>query len=197
MPIPKGGARWQAPDLRATGRSGAAGQLDRGQRRRPDRRHPASNLAGGSNTIELARGADFTLTTVDNVTNGANGLPVISAGNNLTIRGKGATIARSTVPGTPAFRLFEVAVGAGLTLTDLTLANGLAIDTTITVSPNEPVRLGGSATLGGGILNTGALLTLNKVTVVNNQADASALGGVNAGGGGVANVSGVYPYGHQ
>ena len=151
----------------------------------------AANQAGGANTITLARGMTFTLTAVNNTTDGPTGLPVIAAANNLTILGNGATIARSTAPGTPAFRLFDVAAGAALTLENLTLANGLATGTTLKVTPNKPARLGGSETLGGGILNMGGSLVLDNVIVVNNQADAGALGGVSAGGGGVANVLGA------
>ena len=58
----------------------------------------AANQAGGSNTIVLAAGKTFTLTAVDNTTDGANGLPVIAANNKLTILGNGATIAEQ--PGT-------------------------------------------------------------------------------------------------
>ena len=55
----------------------------------------AANSAGGVNTITLAAGKTFTLTAVNNTTDGPNGLPVIAANNKLTIRGNGATIARS------------------------------------------------------------------------------------------------------
>ena len=76
---------------------------------------------------------------------------------------------------------------------DLTLANGLATGTTVTgPATNQEgflVVQAGPETLGGGILNMG-VLTLDDVTLVNNQADASALGGLNAGGGGIANVLG-------
>src|SRR5262249_21409125 len=78
-----------------------------------------ANLAAESNAITLAAGTAFPLPAVDNTTDGGNGLPVIAAGDNLTIVGHGDTIEPST--GTPAFRLFDVAAGASLTLTDLTL----------------------------------------------------------------------------
>src|SRR5262249_29480017 len=87
-----------------------------------------ANQAGGTNTITLsaAPSSPSTWTAVDNPTDGANGLPVIAAGNNLTIVGNGDTIGRSTASGTPAFRLLDVAAGASLTLEGLTLTNGLA-----------------------------------------------------------------------
>jgi hypothetical protein len=150
----------------------------------------AANLAGGSNTITLAAGATFTLTAVDNTTDGATGLPVIAANDNLTIAGNGDTIARSTANGTPAFRLLDVAGGASLTLADLTLQGGLAFG-------------GGVSAEGGAIYNQGTL-SLTGVTVQNNQAlgsDGSGIGGGGAGGGvfiagGTAALDNVTLYGN-
>jgi hypothetical protein len=133
----------------------------------------AANLAGGSNTIALVAGKSFTLTAVDNTTNGANGLPVIAAKNNLTILGNGDTIARNTASGTPNFRLFDVALGASLTLANVTLQGGVAAGT-------------GVAAEGGAIFNQGTL-DLNGVTVQNNIARAAALSrsSESAAGGGI------------
>src|SRR6516225_9663118 len=86
----------------------------------------AANQYGGSNTITLVAGKTFSLTAVNNTTDGATGLPIIAANDNLTILGNGDTIQRSTAKSTPAFRLFDVAVGASLTLQNLTAQNGLA-----------------------------------------------------------------------
>jgi hypothetical protein len=73
----------------------------------------AANAAGGSNTITLAANAKFTLKDVNNTTDGATGLPVIAAGDTLTILGNGDTIERTNGGGgAPAFRLFDVASGA-------------------------------------------------------------------------------------
>jgi hypothetical protein len=52
----------------------------------------------GTNTITLARGATFTLTAVNNTTDGPTGLPVIAANNKLTILGNGATKSTSSTP---------------------------------------------------------------------------------------------------
>ena len=138
----------------------------------------AANKAGGTNTITLTAPttSPYVLTAVDNTTNGANGLPVISKKDNLTILGGGDTIERSTASGTPGFRLFDVAIGGSLTLQNLTLQNGFAVD-------------------GGAISNQG-YLTLQGVTVENNIALGSdgnlttvakslsaATGGDAAGGG--------------
>jgi hypothetical protein len=130
----------------------------------------AANANGGTNTIMLAANTKFDLTAVNNTTNGANGLPVISGKNgadNLTIIGSGATIDRSTAAGTPAFRLFNVANRNSLTLENLTLQGGLA-------------KGSGTAADGGAVFNRGAL-TLSGVTVQNNVAagmdGASYVGG--------------------
>src|SRR5262245_42682320 len=76
-----------------------------------------ANQAGGTNTISLTAdpSSPYTLYGADNTTDGATGLPVIAVGNDLTIVGNGDTIQRSPTTGA-AFRLFDVASGAKLTL---------------------------------------------------------------------------------
>ncbi len=135
----------------------------------------AANAAGGINTITLIRGQTFNLTAVNNTTDGPNGLPVIASNNNLTIRGNDATISRNSARRTPAFRLFDVASGASLTLDNLTLANGLVIGDT------------GMDAFGGAILNaTGASLNVTSSVLANNQVvggdGAGGLGGLGFGG---------------
>ena len=93
---------------------------------------------------------------------------MIAANDNLTIVGNGDTIERSTAAGTAAFRLFDVAPQASLTLQNLTLQGGLA--------ETWPSRIRGR---GGAIYNQGAL-TLSGVTVANNQ--ATPTGGRTAAG---------------
>jgi hypothetical protein len=141
----------------------------------------ASNQHGGSNTITLVAGNPFQLTAVDNLTDGATGLPVIMDNDNLTIAGNGDAIARSTATGTPAFRLFDVAAGASLTLQDLTLQGGLA---------SGP----GVSAEGGALYNQGTL-GLNGVTVQDNEAVGGP--GANAhrgtgGNGGNGSGGGLY-----
>jgi len=123
--------------------------------------------AGGTNTITLtaATTAPYVLSVVNNSTDGANGLPVIAANDNLTIVGNGHTIERSTAYATRDFRLLNVASGASLTLANLTLERGYA------------AGLANSAA-GGAIFNQGTL-TLSAVTVQYNV----AAGGSAAGGG--------------
>jgi hypothetical protein len=118
-----------------------------------------ANKNGGANTIQLAASTAFVLTAVNNTTDGANGLPVITKGN-LTITGNGATVEASTASGTPAFRLFDVGNSAALTLVNLTLENGFAYGS-------------GTAAEGGAIYNQGTLV-LNGVTVQNNAAQGIA-----------------------
>jgi hypothetical protein len=130
-----------------------------------------ANQAGGASTITLVPSTTFTLTAVNNSTYGATGLPVIAAGTNLTISGNGDMIGASTASGTPAFRLLAVANGASLTLSNLTLTNGIADGS-------------GMAAQGGGVYNLGTL-TLSGVTVVDNNAT-----GPSPAGGGIYNAGG-------
>jgi hypothetical protein len=117
----------------------------------------AASEAGGSNTITLTAPttAPYVLTAVNNSTNGANGLPVITKGN-LTIVGNGDTIERSTASGTPDFRLMDVASGGSLTLENLTLENG-------------QVYGSGAAADGGALYNHGTLV-LSGVSIRGNTA---------------------------
>ena len=86
----------------------------------------AANQTAEADTIALVAGTTYTLTEVNNTTNGPTGLPTIVATEDLTIFGNGGVIERSTASGTPAFRLFDVAAGASLRLENLTLQGGLA-----------------------------------------------------------------------
>jgi hypothetical protein len=99
------------------------------------------------------------LTAVNNTTDGPTGLPVIAAGDNLTLIGHGDIIERSTAASTPAFRLFDVAAGASLQLKDLTLSGGLEI---------------GATARGGAIFSQGDL-TLNHTVVQDNVVQGNGL----------------------
>jgi hypothetical protein len=125
----------------------------------------AANLAGGSNTITLVAGTTYTLTAVDNKTDGPTGLPVIAANDNLTIIGNGDVIERSTATGTLAFRLFDVAAGAVLNLTHLTLQGGAATPFGLQ-APQDIAR-------GGAVYKVGTL-NLDSVTVQGNTAQGWA-----------------------
>jgi hypothetical protein len=106
----------------------------------------------GADVIMLTTGATYTLTAVDNTTDGANGLPSITS--DITIMGKGATIQRSTADGTPEFRIFHVAAKGALRLHELTVANGVARG-----QDGEIPTLGA----GGGIYSRGTMTAENSI----------------------------------
>jgi predicted outer membrane repeat protein len=81
---------------------------------------------------------------------------------NLTINGPGAnllTVQRSTAGGTPEFRIFSIASGADVTISDLTIRNGRGYNS-------------------GGILNNGATLTVNNCVLTANSAGGYGGGGI-------------------
>jgi hypothetical protein len=157
-----------------------------------------ANQTGGAITINLAPGAIFALTSVNNNTDGNNGLPVIGGtkGVNLTIIGNGATIERIAVIGRYSivknpFRLFDVAPGASLTLSQVTLKGGSAgailnqgtlnVINGSTLSDNS----GGS---GGAIYNSGGTVTVSDSTLSHNHSSS---------GGGIYNNGGTVTIGHS
>ncbi len=119
----------------------------------------------GADTIVLDSGATYTLSEVDNETNGPNGLPVVTSA--LIFEGNRAAIARSTSQDGSEFRILEVAETGTLTLQDVTLERGF-------LSEDAP-----NTSRGGGIYNLGTV-TLNRSSVSENEAfDA---GGIYNGG---------------
>jgi hypothetical protein len=102
----------------------------------------ALSSAGEGATLALAAGCTYRLTA---------GLPAVV--NDLTIAGNGATLQRSTAPGTPEFAIIQVSYG-GLTVSDLNFRNGVpAIDFT---SPGTLTVNGG---LFGGNKGAGAIIS--------------------------------------
>jgi hypothetical protein len=176
----------------------------------------AANKAGGTNTITLAANTTFDLAAVNNTTNGANGLPVISGkkgADNLTIIGNGATIERSTASGTLDFRLFDVASGNSLTLQNVALQNGRVgpgfkipaeggaifnqgtlVLSGVMIQNNAAVGSGGDAA-GGGVWSNGSLTLENSSAVQGNSATGGLLRNAFGGGiyvaGGTANITGT------
>jgi len=73
----------------------------------------------GPDIINLAVAGPYSLTVVDNGTDGPNGLPSVTSV--ITLMGNGETIQRT---GATAFRLVHVAVGATLEVVDTILTNG-------------------------------------------------------------------------
>ena len=104
-----------------------------------------------SGTVTLTSGCVYTLTAVNNTTDGGTGLPVITG--KVTVQGSGATITRSAVAGTPAFRMFDVATAGSLTVTSLTFSNGVA---------NNGVQGGGAIYSHGTLSVTGSTFTGNS-----------------------------------
>jgi predicted outer membrane repeat protein len=152
-----------------------------------------ANTTAGADVITLAAGCTYTLTSVNNnhATVGfRNGLPVITG--ELTIHGNGATITRSTEEGTLAFRILEIASGATVSISGLTVSNGRAargggiynsgtLDLTTThVSGNMRDPDHPTTTLGAGIFNVGRL-TLTNSTVSSNTFDGTGGGIYSAG----------------
>jgi hypothetical protein len=107
----------------------------------------AANATGEADTITLAAGT-YSLTAVDNDTEGPNGLPSITS--TLTITGAGAdrTILERTASA-PSFRLMHVAAAGALTLEGLTMRGGLS----------------GS---GGGLRNAGGTVTITRSLLTDN-----------------------------
>jgi hypothetical protein len=122
----------------------------------------AANANGQPNTIRLA-GGPYTLTAVDNDTDGPNGLPSITSP--LTIRGAdGGTTILEREQAAAAFRLVHVAASGNLTLDRVTLRGG---------AHGEP---------GGGLFNNAGVVTLTRSTVTKNTASNGA-GGLESTGG--------------
>jgi hypothetical protein len=113
-----------------------------------------ANANGEANTITLEAGT-YTLTAVDNDTEGPNGLPSIIG--TLTLSGAGADITIiERAASAPQFRLLHIAASGTLTLEGLTAQGGIAIHDFST------------DTTGAGLLNQGTL-TLRHSAVRNNR----------------------------
>ena len=91
----------------------------------------ASAMTGavGGETIRLAVGCNYVLTAA---------LPPVSA--SLTVEGRGATLERSTAPGTPPFGLLNIGTGdADLSVSGLTFRNGDGGAINMTGGTTEPL----------------------------------------------------------
>jgi len=132
-----------------------------------------SNTNGVHDTINLAAGGTYTLNASDSDTDGPNGLPSINS--SITINGNGATIQRDSAGGTPDFRIFHVAATGNVTMSGMTIRNGLADN-----GGGMTIR-NGLADNGGGIWNKGTL-TMRDCTVSGNEATISG-GGIYTGQG--------------
>ena len=118
-----------------------------------------------SNTINLVPSSSssaWTVTSVNNFTNGANGLPVIYGGGPLTINGNGVELTTSHWNNGVDARFFNIGSGQKVTINNLDLAFGYQND-------------------GGAIYNSGNL-TLNYVDVGDNLAVGPNVNTTAAGG---------------
>jgi len=157
---------------------------------------------GEADSINLAANSTYTLTAVNNATNGNNGLPVINNDGAVTFNGNGSTITRDAAA--PAFRIFNV-VNGRLLMRDITLSNGSGAfggairvsDTTTAGLDNLVLRnslLTGNlaASDGGGLfVGAGGKASLINTTVSTNTATANG-GGVSVlDGAGIVNIVNV------
>jgi hypothetical protein len=107
-----------------------------------------ANANGEKNTIRLEAGT-YTLTEVDNDTEGPNGLPSLIG--TLTLRGADPdTTIIERAASAPPFRLLQIAASGTLTLERLTVQGGLCIS-------SPPPERNCPLQSGGGLLNRGTL----------------------------------------
>src|SRR5262249_7611103 len=132
-----------------------------------------ANSNGEANTLLLAANCTYTLSEVDNTTEGPNGLPVITG--SITISGGEAVIERSSELGAPPFRLLFVDQTGELVLRNLTLRNGL-LPTGPPGFGDDPILCrGGAGNDGGGVVTRGRL-TLGNSSLIGNRAGSGGEG---------------------
>jgi hypothetical protein len=135
-----------------------------------------ADQAGGTFTMNLKPGVTFDLKSVNNTTDGPNGLPVIGGAKavDLTILGNGDSIRRLLTTGrggkyTPSFRLFDVAPGASLTLDHVNVTGGSGTGGAVYNQGSVTVRystLWSTAFYNAGddLYNAGGTVTFNNST---------------------------------
>ena len=130
-----------------------------------------ANANGEVNLIRLESGA-YTLTAVNNSTDGSNGLPSITSPLTIGGNGSGNTVIERAATA-PQFRVFHVAQSGLLNLEDLTVRGG---------------RWGGGVAFGGGgILNRGTLVITHCAVT-----DNVSFTGSSSGGGGIASLGRLF-----
>ena len=153
-----------------------------------------ANALAGDDAITFAVSLNGTAITLNTALPDING--------NLSITGPGAkllTVQRSTAGGTPNFRIVAINSGLTVTISGLTITNGVTASsfdgggifngatltlTDVAVNGNQTSATSGNGGWGGGISN-GGTLTLNNCTVSNNKTAAGDAGGL---GGGILNL---------
>ncbi len=153
-----------------------------------------ANGIPGSHTITLEPGV-YMLETVDNVTDGANGLPSIMGPIEIKAFADGPPTVIERDPGAPPFRIFHVSLSGELSLEGLTVRRGLnptgfpsgpAILNRGTISLQESMVTDSRGRSGGVIHNTGRL-TVYRSIIAGNSIDLGE-GGIDNESGGVAIV---------
>jgi hypothetical protein len=134
-----------------------------------------SNANGEVNLIRLDSGT-YTLTAVNNDTDGSNGLPSITSPLTIGGNGSGNTIIERAATA-PLFRVFHVGQSGSLNLEDLTVRGGRW---------GGPVNFG-----GGGILNLGTTIITHSA-VTNNLTNSQGGGSLRGGGGGIASLGRLF-----
>ena len=149
-----------------------------------------ANADPHTTTIRLA-GGTYALTSVDNDTDGPNGLPSIVSP--LTIDGASSGAILTRLAGIPGFRILHVGASGRLTLQGVTITNTF--------------DLGFTGNRGSGLFNDGGVVTVVDSSFIENEiADAGALhnnqgvvriidsaftGNFGSGGAGVTSAGGV------
>jgi CSLREA domain-containing protein len=130
------------------------------------------NCPAGSSvdTIDLIPNEIFILKSVDNITYGANGLPVVTG--EININGNDATIQRDNSAND--FRVFFIPDQGSITLNDITIRNGRSSGCLY-----SPLNCGGGLFIHGGVAN------IRNVILESNTST-----GTNGRGGAIYNVEG-------
>jgi hypothetical protein len=141
-----------------------------------------ANTNGEANMLTLAAGT-YTLTAVDNDTDGPNGLPSVTGSLSITGAGAEVTIVERAA-GAPPFRLLHVSVTGTLTLEGLTLWGGYAATTNLGgaifsrgfLTITNSTLLGNLASGDGGAIVFSGALTITNSTLLGNLANGSGGG---------------------
>jgi len=149
--------------------------------------------AGMRNAITFAPGVAGAIML--NAADGYGGFLLTRA---VSITGPGAgvlAVARSTVRGTPEFRIFTFVSGGAVSISGLTITGGSVSGVGGSIFNRDALALtnvtisGNTATVGGGgINNDGVQATM---TITNSTISGNAATGLGAEGGGIRNVGGL------
>jgi Right handed beta helix region len=145
-----------------------------------------ANANGEKNTIRLQAGT-YTLTVVDNDTEGPTGLPVITSP--LTITGHGAeTTIIERDASAPPFRFFMVAASGTLSLKRLTLrgggGGGVVVGGSAIVNRGTLAVTRSTLTANATFIGRGAIVNRGTLTVTRSTLTANVAG---SGGGAISN----------